>query len=226
MTRVYIICEGKTEVNFVKQLLLEPFAYQGIYLSPTLLGTTGHKGGRVQFDRLRDDLKRYLLHDKTAICTTFFDFYALPTDFPGKAEADKQIAVADKAQSVCTNLADKLAQSIDSLPMARFIPYVQMHEFEALLFSDPQSFATGISQPEQANALKRIRESFASPEEINDSPLTAPSKRILALMPKYQKPIDGIIAAQSIGLTTIRKECRLFDGWLKQLEQLRSSESA
>lgn len=69
-------------------------------------------------------------------------------------------------------------------------------------------------------ALQHVKAAFRSPEEINISPLTAPSKRILALFPAYDKPIHGSLAAMEIGLDTIRKECGRFDGWLKKLEAL------
>lgn len=61
---------------------------------------------------------------------------------------------------------------------ARFVPYVMMHEFEGLLFSDCERFSQGIGRPELGVALQAVREQFSSPEEINDSPATAPSKRV------------------------------------------------
>ena len=102
---------------------------------------------------------------------------------------------------------------------SRFIPFVTMHEFEALLFSDCERFALGVGRREIANRLQAIRDSFASPEEIDDSPDTAPFKRILALVPGYQKPLMGTLAALEIGLATMRAECPHFDGWLKRLKK-------
>jgi hypothetical protein len=104
--------------------------------------------------------------------------------------------------------------------MRSFIPYVQMHEFEALLFSHPQDFALGIHQEALAPELQAICDAFGSPEEINDHPNTAPSKRIEGLLPRYQKPTDGVLAAKRIGLKAMRQECALFDRWITQLEDL------
>jgi hypothetical protein len=95
-----------------------------------------------------------------------------------------------------------------------------MHEFEGLLFSDCAAFSRGIGLPELAGSLREIREDFATPEDINDSSDTAPSKRIEGVMPGYQKPFHGILAALEITLSRIREECPHFDGWLKQLESL------
>jgi hypothetical protein len=102
----------------------------------------------------------------------------------------------------------------------RFVPFVLMHEFEALLFSDCAAFSRGIYRPNLEGNFRRIRQQFATPEEINDAPETAPSKRIEALIPGYQKPLLGVFSVLEIGLPRIRAECPHFDGWLKHLESL------
>ncbi len=104
--------------------------------------------------------------------------------------------------------------------MARFIPYVMMHEFEALLFSDCERFARGIGQPNLVKTLTAVREKYASPEEINDSPVTAPSKQVIGIFPKYEKPFHGNVAALEIGLERIRTECPTFNDWITELEGL------
>jgi len=100
----------------------------------------------------------------------------------------------------------------------RLVPFVVMHEFEGLLFSDCAAFSRSIGRPDLEASLRKIRDAFATPEEINDSPVAAPSKRVETLMPGYQKPLLGVLAAREIGLARIRKECPHFDGWLRQLE--------
>ncbi len=102
----------------------------------------------------------------------------------------------------------------------RFIPFVMMHEFEALLFSDCERSSRGMGHPELVDDLQEIRNSFDSPEEINDTPDGAPSKRIEKLLPRYQKPLLGLQAVQEIGLPKIRKECPHFSNWLSRLENL------
>ena len=102
----------------------------------------------------------------------------------------------------------------------RFVPFVVMHEFEGLLFSDCAAFTRGINRPELEPSFSIIRAQFTSPEDINDSPITAPSKRIAGLFPGYRKPFHGVLAVQEIGLHRIRVECGHFDMWLKRLESL------
>ncbi len=84
--------------------------------------------------------------------------------------------------------------------LGRFVPFVVMHEFEGLLFSDCASFGRGIGRPNLEQSLREIRESFETPEHINDSPDTAPSKRVQNLLPGYEKPFLGVLAVLEIGL--------------------------
>ena len=221
MTRVYILCEGQTEEAFVKALLDPHFQSKNIYLKAILLGKPGHKGGNVNFDRLFPDIRNLLRGDKHAYCTTFFDFYGLPADFPGKNLADSKRTAQDKADAIHQHLIEKLNQKLNQeQTLQRFIPYVQMYEFEALLFSDPDKFATVLDQPKLRSNLQKIKNAFDTPEEINDSPNTAPSKRITQLIKGYDKPIYGSRISSEIGLKTIREECKLFDAWLQKLEMV------
>jgi hypothetical protein len=220
MIRVHVICEGQTEEMFVNEILVETFLAKDVYLIPALIGKPGHKGGNFKFDRLLTDVQTRLLGDKTAYCTTFFDFYGLPEDFPGKKQAKTKNGAAAKAHCLLKELTEKLKEEVGENPLTRFIPYVQMYEFEGLLFSDPVKLAQGIDQPNIQGQLQQVRNSFASPEEINDSPITAPSKRIINLYSGYEKPIHGSLAAIEIGLNVIRQECAQFNDWLNRIESL------
>lgn len=220
MTRVHIICEGQTEEMFVKEVLAEPFISKNIYLTPSLVGKPGHKGGNFKFERLLIDVRARLLGDTSSFCTTFFDFYGLPEDFPGKEEAKSEKNITSKSLCLLNALTYELERQLGADPLRRFIPYIQMYEFEGLLFSDPEKLAAGISQPNLGSALKAVRNKFDTPEEINNGPATAPAKRIAKLYPPYDKPIHGSLAAIEIGLAVIRSECRQFDAWLKCIEAL------
>lgn len=220
MIRVHVICEGQTEEMFVNEVLSKVFNHQGIHLYPSLVGKPGHKGGNFRFERLLTDVSIRLLKDSAAYCTTLFDFYGLPNGFPGKEEAKKYISHSEKADCLTRNLIEQLKVKLGEKPLLRFIPYVQMYEFEGLLFSDPDRLAQGIYQAKLAKDFHAIRKNFNSPEEINDSPIYAPSKRIATLFKEYDKPIHGSLAAIEMGLDVIRRECPLFDNWLKHIESL------
>lgn len=220
MIRVHVICEGQTEEMFVNELLVPTFLAKDLLLVPALIGRPGHKGGNFKFERLQTDVKNRLLGERTAYCTTFFDYYGLPQSFPGKDIHDSQVDIVTKATSVQEAMTTELTRLIGDDAMRRFIPFVQMYEFESLLFSDPIAFARGISKEHLSQNLTDIAEQFDSPEHINNSPQTAPSKRIEGLIRGYEKPLMGTLAALEVGLDSMRQNCELFDNWLKQLEKL------
>lgn len=222
MKRVYIVCEGPTEEQFVKNILAPHLAASNVFAYGPIIGTPKHKGGNIGLDRLLVSVRNVMKTDRAAYCTTFFDFYALPSGFPGKTKADKKATVKDKYAEVNIALSKAVQDDLGDETARFFIPYVQMYEFEALLFSEPTKFAEAIGKTNITEKLLSILGEFPSPEDINDSVQTAPSKRIKKLIPGYEKPIDGLKAAKAIGLAKIRAECRLFDGWLAQLENLKS----
>lgn len=220
MIRVHVICEGQTEEMFVNEVLAEKFRVKNISLIPSLVGKPGHKGGNFKFDRLYVDLRARLLGDPRAYCTTFFDFYGLPEGFPGKEEACTKVNASEKSACLLAAMTQQLEDRLGPDALRRFIPYIQMYEFEGLLFSCPDKLASGINQGALREDFKKIRDKFLTPEEINNSTLTAPSKRIEKLYPGYDKPIHGSLAAMEIGLDRIRQQCVLFEAWLKSIEAL------
>lgn len=220
MTDVYIICEGRTEVRFVKNVLAPVLGFKELFLYPITIGGRNRKGGNVTFDRLRTNVRDQLNTNRASYCSTLIDYYGLPLSFPGKRLASSKVEIAEKAQTVHQELITELGRSLECEPFQRFIPYVQMHEFEALLYSDPEALAKAIGRPELRNEFVTIRRDFATPEHIDDSPYSAPSKRILKLVPNYEKPLMGETASKAIGLPTIRQQCPLFDAWLAKLEAL------
>jgi hypothetical protein len=221
MRRVHIICEGQTEETFVNEVLGPHLHRFEVFPCAALVGKPGHKGGNVTTARMARDIRLRLLGDPQACCTTFFDFYGLDTSFVGKAEAMNKRTPEDKAREIETALRDHVQEQTDDTVIQRFEPYVQMYEFEGLLFSDPAKLASGVGKTGLAGNFTTIRNGFGSPEEINDSQVTAPSKRILALMPEYDKPLHGSLAALEVGLDVIRAACPRFNRWVAWMESLR-----
>lgn len=220
MKRVHIICEGQTEETFVNEVLAPHLARFEVYPAASLVGKPGHKGGHVTTSGMVYDIKRRLLDDGQAWCTTFFDFYGLDTDFVGKQAAAMKNGYANKALEVESALLEHITNQTNENAVRRFFPYIQMYEFEGLLFSAPAKLAAGLYVNHLAGDFANVRNGFSTPEEINDSPMTAPSKRILSLMSVYEKPLYGSLAAIEVGLDVIRQECKRFDQWVKRLEEL------
>ena len=222
MVRANIVVEGQTEIAFVKELLVPPFSNLGIYLYPSLIGKPGHKGGILPYKHTKRDIIVLLKQHRDTICTTMFDFYGLPNDFPGLPIKENYQA-SQKAKIIEQAIKQDIMRTLDfSINPDRFIPYIQIHEFEALLFSDPHTLARSIYRSDLAAKFEKVRKSFHTPEDIDDNPNTAPSKRIKSICNDHIKTIHGIIAAIEIGLPRIRSECPHFDQWLRRLENLKS----
>lgn len=219
MTRVYLLVEGQTEEAFVRELLEPHYARLGMYLTPIIVRTSpGHKGGVVSYAKIKPQLQRLCRQDTGAHVTTLFDLYALPQDFPGKTDAAYPAASAGHQKAVF--LEEQLAQDIGQ---SNFIPNLMVHEFEALLFVDTGKFAEWTDGYKTVITLGDQAQKYATPEDINDSPESAPSKRILEAMPGYQKTFHGPLIACEIGLDAMRVACPHFHGWLQRLEALSPS---
>jgi len=221
MTRIHVVVEGRTECAFIKGVLARLFWGCGVYIVAHLIGARGHQGGAVTFLRLKNDVLRFLRQDRESVCSTMFDYYGLAPDFPGKDRIVANQSTSMKAEIIETALRDEIAREMgSSFDPRRFIPYVQMHEFEGLLFSDPASLAASLPNPGSEEQFRGIRGAFESPEDINDEYETSPSRRIMNVHPRYDKTTDGIIAAKAIGVDTMRKECPHFSAWVAKLESL------
>ena len=220
MTRVSVIVEGPTERLFVQEVLAPVLWSRGIYLTPTILGVPGHKGGRTNYVRVRKDVLRQLKEDRTACCSTMLDFYGLGKGFPGTPLPSNLSSVETVIQLEQAMKEDIVAEVPDLRPDVRFLPYLQLHEYEGLLFSNPEAFANSISHSHLTKQFDAIRQSFPTPEDIDDSPDTAPSKLVSRLCPSYNKVLDGTRAASAVGIEAMRHECPHFRDWVESLAQL------
>jgi len=221
--RINIVTEGPTEETFVNMVLIDHLQMFKIFDVRAHSITTGysngrpHRGGFLKYDHLKKDVIRWLQQDTKAYVTTMVDLYALPWDFPNREQFIHNPNPYKKVESA----EEELAKDINN---PRFIPNIQLHEFEAILFSNVeqihQSMIASGSTTSDLHKLQSVRADFKTPEDINDNPQTAPSKRIRKIYPSFQKPTDGVIIAKNIGINAIRKECSHFNQWLLRLESL------
>jgi len=211
MTRIHIFCEGQTEDVFVREVLAPHFQRINIWLNPIIVRAGPQdKGGVTSYGKIKWQIENKCKEDRTAWVTTLLDFYALPADFP---EANSKGDLLTRAKAVEAAFQVDIAQP-------NFISNLVVHEFEGLLFSAPAAFSEWFDDADIVDSLNRVRSGFATPEHINDGRTTAPSKRILAVCETYDKVAHGSLIAMDIGLDTIRRECPLFDAWVKRLEML------
>ena len=225
MARLYLFAEGQTEQTFADNLLKPHLAQHNVFMNKPLRIAHAKKKGRVHrgggrnYAPMKNDLTRFLKQDraKDAFFTTMIDLYAIHPDFPGLAEAE------DMRQNPLERvrfLEEKFKEDIGD---QRFIPYIQLHEYEAYLFSELTCFEYLDSESKQeVETLQATVSQYESPELINDGPQTAPSKRIIAQFPDYgrAKSTFGPQLAEKIGLQSIRSHCLHFHEWLTELESL------
>jgi len=225
MSRVLALVEGPTEQTFIKQVLAPALHHRGVYLTATAIGKPGHKGGIRSYESTRREILAVLKQDQQRFCTTMFDYYGLPGGWPNKATATgSPSAMANyieqaMLQDVCSIMDEPSTSS-------RFIPYIQMHEYEALLFSEPATLASVVQRSFLTGTFLNIVTECGEPEAIDDRPDTAPSKRIKNHVREYNKVIHGTITAQRIGLPKMRERCPHFSEWISRLEKLGETESA
>lgn len=222
--RLNFIVEGQTEEAFVNTLLKPHIGPFSVWASARCVETSRrrgikHRGGITRYAVAKRDIQQWLLNDQNADArfTTMFDLYHLPDDFPGYADASMMHDPYHRVVALEDALADDVADY-------RFIPYLQLHEFEALLLADPQQLDTQFPGCEDAIlSLTAAVSQYGSPELVGGSENIAPSKRIIDLIPEYKgrKASACPILAAKIGLPTLRCQCVHFDQWLSKLENLR-----
>ncbi len=220
--KAFILVEGQTEETFVKEVLSESMQ-TGLFLQPVIVATKRvnsggkFKGGVPSYPKVRNEVLRLLADSSAVGVTTMLDYYALPPTFPGRAEPKGGTSI-ERVRSV------EAAWEAD-INHPRFRAYLSLHEFEALLFSRPAEIAQGFAKPELESALVAIRSAFATPEEINDHPETAPSARLEKLYPRYSKPFFGTLIARRIGIEAMNAECPHFADWVRFLRTLQEAPS-
>ncbi|RQO77785.1 hypothetical protein DBR40_07360 [Pedobacter sp. KBW01] len=217
MKRIIIICEGPTELEFCKDVLQPHFNAKAIYLQTPKIKKS--HGGIVKWPALVNEITAHLKGDSAAYVTTLVDYYGMQKKhlFPGWEDS---LVIADKNQRM-DFLENAMKADIDELLRSRYIPYIQLHEFEALLFNNITSFEENIPENEftDKDELEQILKLFPNPELINETPENAPSYRLKKLIKGYDKIVYGSIIAESIGLVKIRQKCPRFHKWITELEK-------
>ncbi len=218
--RLYIIVEGYTEETFVKEMLASHLTRFNVLAVPKLIQTgktnaRSGKGGFRDYGHLKRDLDRWIKHDPNpdARFSTMVDLYAYPENAPGyhaQKSSDPYARVSGLEQALAADIGSK-----------RFVPYIQLHEFETLLYADISKWSNLLIESHQS--IQNLMESvsnFNNVELIDDGAATAPSKRILQAIPQYDKAAVGTLLALEVGLEAIRGKCSHFNEWLTRLETL------
>ena len=168
---------------------------------------------------MQNDIRRRLKEDSGdgVFFTTMIDLYALHPNFPGFEAAEHYRH--DPYRRVDALEKEWSAETGDR----RFIPFIQLHEFEAYLFCDLFQLSSFVDNANsRITRLSQQTNNVGSPELINDGQHTSPSKRIIAHIPEFDalKPTAGPQIAERIGIERIRSLCPHFSAWIHRLEHL------
>ena len=213
MKRVYILCEGQTEESFVNEILYPYFENLSIYIKPIVHSSRKtiskkDKGGVTSYNKIKNDLNKLCKEHKNEIVTTMFDYYGMPDDTPmiscNELDIYKRIEIIEKA------INDDIGE------LNCFFNFM-LHEFEGILFSNPDSFSSVVDDKTVAK-IKKIKDEAKSPEHINNSSDTAPSKRLENLLPNYAKVKNGTLISKDIGIDRIMQECKHFSSWIEKIK--------
>lgn len=220
VSRLLILVEGQTEEDFVNYVLAHHLSGSGVFARAAMIKARG--SGIGNWEGALNRIIKLLKQDSGQIVSTMVDYYGMPPNWPRRDTTPPSGSTPPQiAEPIERAMLDAVARELrgDFNP-SRFVPYVMMHEFEAMLFSDCAAFGDGIGRCDLTGKFQSIRDEFDTPEAIDDSPDNAPSKRIKKLMCGYQKRLMGPPATQRIGLAAIREACPHFGDWLARLERL------
>jgi len=216
---IVALVEGQTENIFVRDLIQPYLANRSVFITSNLLSKPGQKGGDVKFSRAQRDIGSRLKQRPDTWVTLFVDYYGIDGDWPGYQRSKEATSHISKAQIMNESTAEKVNELFGAHDSeTRFIPYISMFEIEALLFSDVAMLADKLKvKRHQVDTVLAQCE----PEQINDSPHGAPSKRLQVLSKPFKKTVTGIDIARAIGIHKMLDACPLFNSWIRTLENLK-----
>ena len=222
VTYLNIIVEGQTEETFVRDVLAPYWGSRGIYAVARSV-ETGRKnnrifrGGVTNYEKIRRDIVSWLSQRKDTYCSSMFDLYRLPIDFPGKENISPSLKTYEKVNYLENAFGEDIGTT-------RFIPYIQLNEFETLLFAEIDKLNVFFLKDHrrEIGRLLTLANSYESPELINETEENAPSKQIIREIPSYKhnKVLIGPIVAKAIGLEVLRQRCAHFNEWMCKIESL------
>lgn len=237
MIPLCIQTEGPTELGFCKKVLAPHLLrHSGIEVRPRSVYTgrargegRARRGGVTKYARAKKDLLQWMKECRDGYFTTMLDWYGLPGDFPEYARAAALPDCYEQVRTMEEALKRDICGSAGNFNPDRFIPYIQLHEFEALVLVRPAGLGFFFSDEEESAAIRKLEAdvaAFESPERIDKGPDTAPSKRLQKAFPAYRKVEMGVAITEAIGLEMLRGKCRHFDAWLKALESIKPKGSS
>ncbi len=218
MKRLVVIVEGETEEGFVNRILSPYFCSLGIFNVVQCFKTKHSNGGIAKYSYIKQDIIN-TIYESDVVVTTMIDFYRLPSNFPGYSELSQYVTHQEQADFLEKKMKEDI-ENVKERKFDNFIPYIQLHEFEALVFSSYKGIAALFDENEfDAKELERVIGKYSNPEDINNRPDTAPSVRLKKIIPGYNKVVYGIDILKEIGIETVLLKCPRFNKWVENLKK-------
>lgn len=219
MRKLCILVEGQTEVAFCKRILYPYFGERYAVIPITII--TGKdkrgnikKGGMVSWGKTCAELRRMAgtYKESNTVFSTMLDLYAVSSDVPGYDAASEQQDPYAKVDVIEVAISKECAAMQGRI----FVPYIQLHEFEALVLSNMDALCRRFPDND-LSVLKAEIERIGNPELVDSGVETAPSKRLLQNIPSYDKRTDGISLIECSGIDYLSPKCKHFGKWIKRL---------
>ena len=216
MKRLVVIAEGETEESFVNNILISYFNSLVIYNYIQCFKTKHSNGGLSKYSYIKQDIIK-IIYETDVVVTTLLDFYRLPSDFPGYKQ--NNALPHDRWVEIIEGQIKEDIERTQEQRFDNFIPYIQLHEFEALIFSSIAGIDALFEKSEvKYRDFQAVIDSYPNPENINNGPDSAPSVRLKQLIPGYDKVVYGVGIISEIGMETVLSRCPRFNGWIKKLK--------
>lgn len=218
MKRLLIIAEGETEESFVNKILIPYFHSLEVYNYIQCFKTKHSNGGVSKYSYIKQDIIQ-TIYENDVIVTTMIDFYRLPSDFPGFSQLSSDLSHTEQV-SVLEKALKEDIENGQGRHFDNFIPYIQLHEFEALVFSSIKGFESIFEKDEyDYKGVCNVMTIYPNPEDINNSPDTAPSVRLKNLIPGYNKVVYGVEIIKETGIDVVLSKCPRFKDWVENLKK-------
>jgi hypothetical protein len=218
MKRIIVVCEGPTEKVFCERILYPYFISKGYYIQAPVIKHS--KGGIVKWEILKKQIETHLISEPGAFVTTFIDYYGLyqKYSFPNWENAERTRDKSERMRILEAGMSNDIGDNLRN----RFIPYLQLHEFEGLLFNDINIFYEQIPAADlvNLNELQSVFQQYDNPEMINNNVETSPSHRLMRIISGYNKIVYGDILAEAIGLKRMMQKSPRFNEWILNLSKL------
>lgn len=222
MKVINILCEGQTEQRFALKVLKPYLLPFDILVRTRLLSKRNdrnNRGGMVSYEKTKRDIELMIKSNRDGsfekhYFTTMVDLYALPPDFPGFSDRPQD------AYLWVGNIEESLAADVSH---SRFIPYIELHEFETLVICNPSKLQS--EYPDSAKSIEKMdakwhKDVGDNPELVNTQRTTSPSHRIISALEehyRYDKVKSGTSVTSDIGIDALRAMCKHFNEWIEKL---------